>query len=121
MNYPYTSTLVYTQLDLNLRKKPVKYDTWSVALLGVETCTHRKVERKYLESFDTWCWRRMEKIIWTDRVRNEEILQTVSLSLTHTIAGAGAHTHKTVFTCDQVRILFTNQRRIYSQCLTDVC
>jgi len=21
-----------------------------------------------------WCWRRLEKIIWTDRVRNEEVV-----------------------------------------------
>jgi len=24
-----------------------------------------------------WCWRRMEKIIWIDRVRNEEVLLRV--------------------------------------------
>jgi hypothetical protein len=24
-----------------------------------------------------WCWRRMEKIIWTDHVRNEEVLLRV--------------------------------------------
>jgi hypothetical protein len=24
---------------------------------------------------ETWCWRRMEKIIWADHVRNEELLQ----------------------------------------------
>jgi hypothetical protein len=24
-----------------------------------------------------WCWRRMEKISWTDHVRNEEVLQRV--------------------------------------------
>jgi hypothetical protein len=30
-----------------------------------------------LESFEMWCWRRMEKIVWTDRVRNEEVLLTV--------------------------------------------
>jgi len=30
---------------------------------------------KYLEAFVMWCWRRME-ISWTDRVRNEEVLQT---------------------------------------------
>jgi hypothetical protein len=24
-----------------------------------------------------WCWRRMEKISWTDRVRNEEVLHRV--------------------------------------------
>jgi hypothetical protein len=34
----------------------------------------RKVYQTYLESFEMWCWRRMEKSSWTDRVRNEEIL-----------------------------------------------
>jgi hypothetical protein len=28
-------------------------------------------------SFEMWCWRRMERISWTDRVRNEEGLQIV--------------------------------------------
>ena len=27
--------------------------------------------QKYLESFEMWCSRRTEKIIWTDHVRNE--------------------------------------------------
>jgi len=26
---------------------------------------------------EMWCWRRMEKISWADRVRNEELLQRV--------------------------------------------
>jgi len=30
--------------------------------------------QKYLESFEMWCWRRMENISWTDHVRNEEVL-----------------------------------------------
>jgi hypothetical protein len=29
---------------------------------------------KYLESFEMCCWRRMEKISWTDRVSNEAVL-----------------------------------------------
>ena len=28
-------------------------------------------------SFEIWCWRRMEKISWTDHVRNEEVLLRV--------------------------------------------
>ena len=32
-----------------------------------------------LESFEMWCWRRMEKISWTDHVRNEEVLLTVNV------------------------------------------
>jgi hypothetical protein len=27
-----------------------------------------------MESFKMWCWRRMEKIRWTNHVRNEEVL-----------------------------------------------
>jgi hypothetical protein len=33
-----------------------------------------KGDQKYLGTFEMWCWRRMEKISWTDRVRNEEVL-----------------------------------------------
>ena len=29
---------------------------------------------QHMESFEMWCWRRMEKISWTDHVRNEEVL-----------------------------------------------
>ena len=46
----------------------------SIALYGVETWTLRAVDQKHLESFEMWCWRRMEKISWTDHVRNEEVL-----------------------------------------------
>ena len=30
-----------------------------------------------LESTELWCWRRMEKISWTEHVRNEEVLLRV--------------------------------------------
>jgi hypothetical protein len=39
--------------------------------------TLRRIDQKYLESFETWCWRRIEKIVWTDHVRNEEVLHRV--------------------------------------------
>jgi hypothetical protein len=32
---------------------------------------------KYLERFDMWCGRRLEKIGWTDNVRNFGVLRTV--------------------------------------------
>jgi len=50
---------------------------WSITLYGAETWTLREVDQKHLESFEVWCWRRMEKIILTDHVRNEEVLLTV--------------------------------------------
>jgi len=36
-----------------------------------------KVDQKYLESYEMWYWRKVEKISWTDRVRNEGVLQKV--------------------------------------------
>jgi hypothetical protein len=50
---------------------------FSLRTRGAETWTLPKVDQKYLESFEMWCWRRMEKISWTDRVRNEEVLHRV--------------------------------------------
>jgi hypothetical protein len=50
-------------VSLNLRKKLVKFYIWSIMLHGAEAWT--------LESFEMWCWRRMEKISWPDYVRNE--------------------------------------------------
>jgi len=35
------------------------------------------LEQKHLESFEMCCWRRIEKIRWTDHVRNEEVLLRV--------------------------------------------
>ena len=69
--------LFTSALDLELRKKLVKCYIWSIALYGAETWTLRAVDQKNLESFEMWCWRRMEKISWTDNVRNEEVLLRV--------------------------------------------
>jgi hypothetical protein len=52
----------------------VKCYVWSKALYGAETWTLRAVDQKHLKSFEMWCWWGMEKIIWTDHARNEEVL-----------------------------------------------
>jgi hypothetical protein len=71
-------TLVTSTLDLELRKKLVKCYIWLKSLYGAETWTLRSVDQKHLESFEMWCWRRrMEKISWTDHVRNEDVLLRV--------------------------------------------
>ena len=65
------------KLDLNLGEKVVNCYTWNIAVCGAVTWTLRKVDQKYPGSFEMWCWRRMEKIGWTNRVRNEEVLHKV--------------------------------------------
>jgi hypothetical protein len=60
-------------MDLELRKKLVKCYIWSIALHDAESWTLQAVDQIHLESFEMWCWRRMENIGWTDHVRNEEV------------------------------------------------
>jgi hypothetical protein len=51
-----------SKLNFNLRKKLVKCYIWSMASYGAETWRLRAVDQKQLESFEMWCWRRIEKI-----------------------------------------------------------
>ena len=55
----------------------MKWYIWSIALYGAKTWTFRAVDQKHLESYEMWCWRRIEKISWTDHVRNEDVLLRV--------------------------------------------
>jgi hypothetical protein len=61
-------------------------------MYGAEIWTLRKVDQEYLEGFEIWCWRRMEKISWTNRVRNE-VLQRVKeeWNILHTIKSRKAN------------------------------
>jgi hypothetical protein len=72
-------TLFTSKLNLllKLRKKLAKCYIWSIALYGAETWTLRKPDQKYLESCEMCCWRRMEKISWTDCINNEAVLHRV--------------------------------------------
>jgi len=36
---------------------------------------YEKNEERIINAFETWCWRRMLKIKWTDRITNGEVFQ----------------------------------------------
>ena len=46
-------------------------------MYGAETGTLRKVDRKRLDRFEVLFWRKIERIILSDRMRNEEVLRIV--------------------------------------------
>ena len=64
--------LLTSMLNIKLRMKLVWCYVWSIALYGSENWT-----QKYLESFEMWCWRRMEKIKCSEKVTNEEVLESI--------------------------------------------
>ncbi|KAJ4447989.1 hypothetical protein ANN_09999 [Periplaneta americana] len=70
-------TIFCGSLEKELRKKLVKFFVWSVALYGEETWTLRRNEEKRIEAFEMWMWKRTERVKWTDRIRNEVVLEKV--------------------------------------------
>jgi hypothetical protein len=66
-----TGRFLTCKLVLNLSKKLVKCYIWSIAFYVDQTWTLDKIDQERLKSSEMCCWRRMEKIGWTDRVRNE--------------------------------------------------
>jgi hypothetical protein len=67
----------HQQIRLKFKEKPVKCYIWCTALCGAENGKLRKADQKYLESFEMWCWKTV-KIIWTDRVKIEEVLHRIN-------------------------------------------
>ena len=80
-------TLFNSRLDLNLRNKLLKCFICYIALIDAKTWTLQKVGAVMPRKFGMWCPRRMEKISWTDHVRNEEVLHRAKedSNILHTI------------------------------------
>ena len=49
-------SLLTNKLNIELRKKLLRCYVGSIALYDSDIWTLRKLERKYLESFEVWCW-----------------------------------------------------------------
>jgi hypothetical protein len=55
----------------------VKWYICSIALYGADIRTIRKLDQKYPARFEMWCREGMEKMSWTDHMRNEEVFYIV--------------------------------------------
>ena len=60
--------------SISLRKRIMKAYVWTVATYGAETWTLNKKEESQLEAFEMWCYRRMERISWTEHKTNDAVL-----------------------------------------------
>ena len=64
------------KLDLNLWKKQEQCHSRNITFFGAENWI-LPIDQKYSESFEAWCYRRMEKFSCTVRLKNEEGLYIV--------------------------------------------
>ena len=49
-----------------------------VVMYGYETWTVKKAERRRIDAFELWCWRRLLRVPWTARRSNQSILREIS-------------------------------------------
>jgi len=49
-----------------------------VVMYGCESCTIKKAERRRMDAFELWCWRRLLRVPWTARRSNQSILKEIS-------------------------------------------
>ena len=56
----------------------VKAMVLKVVMYGCESWTIKKAERRRIDAFDLWCWRRLLRAPWTTRRSNQSILKEIS-------------------------------------------
>ena len=53
----------------------VKAMVFPVVMYGCESWTVKKAERRRIDAFELWCWRRLLRVHWTARRSNQSILK----------------------------------------------
>ena len=65
-------------ITLPTKVQLVKAMVFPVVIYGYESWTIKKVERKRIDAFELWCWRRLLRGPWTARRSNQSILKEVN-------------------------------------------
>ena len=75
---------VMTNLDIILKSRDITLPTkvrlvkamvFPVVMYGCESWTVKKAERRRIDAFELWCWRRLLRVPWTARRSNQTILK----------------------------------------------
>ena len=56
----------------------VKAMVFPVVMYGCESWTVKKAERRRIDAFELWCWRRLLRVPWTARRSNQSILKEIN-------------------------------------------
>ena len=71
---------IFKSRDITLPTKVhlVKAMIFPVVMYGCESWTVKKAERRRIDAFELWCWRRLLRVPWTARRSNQSILKEIS-------------------------------------------
>ena len=70
--------LKHRDITLPTKVHLVKALVFPVVTYGCESWTIKKAERRRIDAFELWCWRRLLKVPWTARRPNQSILKEIS-------------------------------------------
>ena len=71
---------IFKSRDITLPAKVhlVKAMVFPVVMYGCESWTVKKAERRRIDAFELWCWRRLFRVPWIARRSNQSILKRIS-------------------------------------------
>ena len=69
------SILKSRDITLSAKVHLVKAMVLPVVMYGCESWTIKKAERRRIDAFELWCWRRLLRVSWTARRSNQSILK----------------------------------------------
>ena len=71
---------IFKSRDITLPTKVclVKSMVFPVVMYGCESWTIKKAERRRIDAFELWCWRRLLRVPWTARRSNQSILKEIN-------------------------------------------
>ena len=72
------SILKSRNITLPTKVHLVKAMVFPVVMYGCESWTMKKAERRRIDAFELWCWRRLLRVPWTARRSNQSILKEIS-------------------------------------------
>ena len=72
------SILKSTDVTLATKVHLVKAMVFPVVMYGYESWTIKKAERRRIDAFELWCWRRLLRVPWTARRSNQSFLKEIS-------------------------------------------
>ena len=73
-----SSILKSRDITLSTKVRLVKAMVFPVVMYGCESWTVKKAERRKIDAFEVWCWRRLLRVPWTARRSNQSILKEIS-------------------------------------------
>ena len=56
-------------ITLPTKVHPVKAMVFPVVKYGCESWTIKKAERRRIDAFELWCWRRLLRVLWAVRIQ----------------------------------------------------